>query len=104
MKFKKTILLILLATIALTGCANQDKTENSSSKSIALITDGSGINDHSFNQSAWDGFKDYGLEYKLSQGRDSYQYFQSKSPSDFSKILIKPLKLNIKLFLVLVIS
>ena len=45
MKFKKTFLLILLTTIALTGCANQNKAENSSSKSIALITDGSGIND-----------------------------------------------------------
>lgn len=92
MKFKKTFLLILLTTIALTGCANQNKAENSSSKSIALITDGSGINDHSFNQSAWEGFKSYGLEYKLNQGRDGYQYFQSKSPSDFSKNINKAIE------------
>lgn len=92
MKFKKAILLILLTATTLTGCANQNKAENSSSKSIALITDGSGINDHSFNQSAWEGFKDYGQEYKLNQGRNGYQYFQSKNSGDFSKNIAKAVK------------
>lgn len=89
MRFRKTFLaLFTLSLLILTACSNQKSVQNSS-KSIALITDGSGINDHSFNQSAWSGFQEYGQEHNLSQGKNGYQYFQSKSATDFTQNINK---------------
>ncbi|MDF7639837.1 BMP family ABC transporter substrate-binding protein [Lactobacillus sp. ESL0791] len=72
--------------LVLTACAGK-KQGNSSSKntknSIALITDSNGVDDHSFNQAAWEGFKNYGKEHNFKQG-NGYQYFQSSSAADFT--------------------
>ena len=81
MKIKKILLPILLAACTLTACSNSNTANDDASKSVALITDGN-INDQSFNQSAWEGLKDYGQEYKLNKGSDGYQYFEVNSPSD----------------------
>lgn len=70
----------------LTGCAGkkQGGAGNTNSKhGIALITDENGVDDHSFNQAAWSGFKAYGKEHGLKRGNGGYQYFQSSSPSDY---------------------
>lgn len=77
MRFKKLFLVVLLAMGTLSACSTSSNTDDSASKSAALITDGK-INDHSFNQSAWEGLEDYGTEYKLNKGADGYQYFQIK--------------------------
>ena len=50
---------------------------------IALITDTGGVDDRSFNQSAWEGFKEWGDENGFSRGADGYQYFQSANESDY---------------------
>ncbi|BDR61024.1 BMP family lipoprotein [Lactobacillus xylocopicola] len=76
------------AGVALTACAGRKQggsgnSSDSAKHSIALITDTAGVNDNSFNQSAWQGFKDYGKEHDLKRGRNGYQYFQSSGAADF---------------------
>ena len=71
----------------LTACSGK-KSNTSVNKDtkhgIALVTDGNGVDDHSFNQAAWSGFKDYGKEHGLKQGKGGYQYFESSSAADFT--------------------
>ena len=91
MRFKKLFLVVLLAMGTLSACSTSNNTDNSVSKSAALITDGK-INDHSFNQSAWEGLEDYGTEYKLNKGADGYQYFQIKDKDDLKTGINKAIK------------
>lgn len=79
---------VVLASVGLvlTACSGkkQGGAGNQNSKhGIALITDENGVDDHSFNQAAWSGFKAYGKEHNLKRGNGGYQYFQSSGPSDF---------------------
>lgn len=53
-----------------------------SAHTVALVTDGGGVDDHSFNQSAWEGLKAYGKSSDLKQGKNGYNYFQSNTASD----------------------
>lgn len=73
--------------LALTACSGQKQGGANNSKtdkrSVALITDTGGIDDHSFNESAWTGIKSFGKQHNLSQGKGGYQYFQSNSASDY---------------------
>ena len=62
MKFKKLISLTVLATLlssSIIGCNNKsDKNStNSDVYTVSMVTDVAGVNDHSFNQSAWEGLK-----------------------------------------------
>lgn len=60
---------------------------NSSAKknyTVAMVTDVGGIDDKSFNQSAWEGLQAWGKEHDLKKGSDGYNYLQSKSQADFS--------------------
>ena len=91
MRFKKLFLVVLLAMGTLSACSTSSNTDDSASKSAALITDGK-INDHSFNQSAWEGLEYYGTEYKLHKGADGYQYFQIKDKDDLKTGINKAIK------------
>lgn len=78
----------VIAGVALSACSGKKQggsgnSASSAKHSIALITDTAGVNDNSFNQSAWRGFKAYGQEHGLKRGRGGYQYFQSGSAADF---------------------
>ncbi|CCI84855.1 lipoprotein a-antigen [Lactobacillus pasteurii DSM 23907 = CRBIP 24.76] len=82
-------LVMTAVGLTLTACSGkkQGGSGNSSSdtsKSVALITDSNGVDDHSFNQAAWKGFQEYGKEHGLKQGKGGYQYFESSSASDFT--------------------
>jgi basic membrane protein A len=64
-------------------------TQNGSSSAsknytVAMVTDVGGVDDKSFNQSAWEGLKAWGKEHDLKQGKDGYNYFQSDSEADFA--------------------
>ncbi len=89
MKAKKGIVFGLAAVMALslTACgggktestATQEETSGGkSSFSVAMITDTGGINDQSFNQSAWEGL----TELKGKSGAE-VNYIESKQASDF---------------------
>lgn len=50
---------------------------------VAMITDIGGVDDGSFNQSAWEGLTEFGEENGLERGISGYEYLQSNSDSDF---------------------
>ena len=83
-KFVTMTMIVSLLTTGITGCTNKKNNNttnntNSGEYSIAMITDVAGVNDHSFNQSAWEGLekakKDLGVEVK---------YLESKQDADYS--------------------
>ena len=90
MKFKKAMAIGLAAamTLSLAACGgSKDKEEKTSDSktsdkksdySVAMITDTGGINDQSFNQSAWEGLQELSEE----TGAD-VNYIESKQASDF---------------------
>ncbi|MFC4023092.1 BMP family protein [Oceanobacillus longus] len=56
--------------------------EGSAEYSIAMVTDQGGVDDKSFNQSAWEGMQAWGEEHGLSRG-NGFDYAQSGSQADF---------------------
>ncbi|MFC5588370.1 BMP family protein [Sporosarcina soli] len=51
--------------------------------SIAMITDTGGVDDKSFNQSAWAGIQEYGAENNIEKGDGGFDYLESKSDADY---------------------
>ena len=91
--------LALALTLTLTACGgNKDKGAATDSKdsgapkeevkaddySAALVTDLGGIDDKSFNQSAWEGLQEWGKDNGKEKGTGGFNYYQSNSDSDFS--------------------
>ncbi|MEG0855239.1 MAG: BMP family ABC transporter substrate-binding protein [Terrisporobacter sp.] len=83
MKFKKIVafaMAIMISTPFITGCTSKSSNTKKEDKTynIAMITDVAGVNDQSFNQSAWEGLekakKDLGVEVK---------YLESKQDADY---------------------
>lgn len=48
-----------------------------------MVTDVGGVDDKSFNQSAWEGVQAYGKEHGLSKGNGGFDYLQSKTDADY---------------------
>ena len=78
--FKLSLVMLLAMTVILAGCGN-NKNSNSGAKSdvkVGMVTDVGGVNDKSFNQSAWEALqaleKESGIQVK---------YLQSKSNADY---------------------
>ena len=51
---------------------------------VAMVTDVGGVDDKSFNQSAWEGLQEFGKENDLKKGKGGFDYLQSKSDADYS--------------------
>lgn len=82
-KLKKKILLmatvVIVGAIGLVGCSKgEEKIEEDDKFKITLVLDEGGVNDQSFNQSAWSG----ALEAKEEYGVD-VQYIESKQESEY---------------------
>lgn len=86
MKFKKLVALAtatIVSTSLLVGCSGNKTSSNEGSSdkqiTVAMITDVAGVNDQSFNQSAWEGLqkaeKELGVKVK---------YLESKQDSDYA--------------------
>jgi len=78
--FKKLsiiVVVVLVLSMVLSACATPAATTK---LKVGLVTDTGGVNDKSFNQSAWEGVqqavKDLGVEAK---------YIESKQPTDYDK-------------------
>lgn len=98
MKTSKKIGLGLLTlgltlTLAACGGGGNDKTDGSKAAgndaasstddyTAALVTDLGGVDDKSFNQSAWEGLTEWGEENGKEKTKE-YQYYQSNSDSEF---------------------
>src|SRR5690606_29907661 len=52
--------------------------------SIAMVTDVGGVDDKSFNQSAWEGVQKFGADNGLSKGNGGFDYLQSQSDADYN--------------------
>lgn len=76
------LLLVLVIGFSFTGCGS-NKTEDVADQtkeafSVAMITDTAGVNDQSFNQSAWEGLEAFGSTEKID-----VTYMESKQSSDY---------------------
>jgi len=85
MSMWKKLAIFGASTLALAACGNGADdgadTADDSEFSIAMVTDTGGVDDRSFNQSAWEGMQDWAAENDFSD--NSYHYYQSDSESDF---------------------
>lgn len=64
---------------------NADNSGNKSSDvdfKVAMVTDVGGVDDKSFNQSAWEGLQAWGKEHGLKE-KENYDYQQSNDDSDY---------------------
>lgn len=93
---KKRWMAFIAATLTLgtvlVGCGNQSSSSKGTKHSAALVTDGGGIDDKSFNQSAWEGLKSWGKSHNLKKGVNGYNYAQSSDDSDFMPNINKLIK------------
>lgn len=91
-----TLGTVALASVMLLGaCGNGGKSGGTDSTgggstsggdaghSVAIVTDIGGVDDKSFNQSAWEGLQAWGKEHDLSKGTGGYNYFQSNDATQY---------------------
>ena len=92
-KWLRTISVTTMAAMLITGCGTGGETEPPAAEetpaaeeatdfTVGMVTDVGGIDDKSFNQSAWEGLTAFGQEYGLEEGT-GYRYVQSGSLADF---------------------
>lgn len=91
-KLTLALSLVLTAGTLLGACSKPvEKTANTSTPKteekvfkVGMVTDIGGVNDKSFNQSAWEGLQEYGKENGLEKGKNGFDYMQSNSDADYS--------------------
>ncbi|MHA6258766.1 BMP family lipoprotein [Sporosarcina sp. CAU 1771] len=89
-------LSLLLAAGTILGACGTDKAkeeeetttpatgeETEAAFSIAMVTDTGGVDDKSFNSSAWKGIQDYGEANGLEKGDGGFDYLQSTDASEY---------------------
>ncbi|HZH61199.1 MAG TPA: BMP family protein [Metabacillus sp.] len=85
--------LFLAAGTLLAGCGGANNDEGAGTEgggeatedqfTVAMVTDVGGVDDKSFNQSAWEGLQAFGEENGLEKGTNGYDYSQSQSDADY---------------------
>ena len=95
-KFGLLITSVLAAGAVLAACgegeeANDNGSSNGGSNggddfTVAMVTDVGGVDDKSFNQSAWEGIQKFGADNNLSEG-EGYAYLASKTDADYKSNL-----------------
>ena len=66
--------LALASVAVLAGCRSHDAAGSGKAKTdlkAAIVTDTGGVNDRSFNQSAWEGLQSWGKENNLKKVQDT---------------------------------
>ncbi|TFB23154.1 BMP family ABC transporter substrate-binding protein [Filobacillus milosensis] len=95
-KLNLLLTMLLTLTVILSACGtNGDSSEgqkdcepDSSAIKAGIVTDEGGVDDKSFNQSAWEGLKAYGEEYCLDKD-EMYGYAQSNQDSEYESNLTR---------------
>ena len=94
-KFGFALTAVLAAGTVLAACGDEETTDNGSSTdegaattedtfSVAMVTDVGGVDDKSFNQSAWEGIQEFGEANGLAKGNGGFDYLQSASDADYN--------------------
>ncbi|MBP3038348.1 BMP family protein [Bacillaceae bacterium Marseille-Q3522] len=90
-KISLALSLLLVAGMILSACGNNNDNggstgegEENSDFTVAMVTDVGGIDDKSFNQSAWEGIEAFGQENGLEKGTNGYNYVSSHSDADYT--------------------
>ena len=78
------VVVVAAVGIGAAVLGNKDGASKKDNFSIAMISDVGGVDDKSFNQSAWNGIKAWGKAHHLNKGVGGYDYFASKSNADFA--------------------
>ncbi|KXT75056.1 Nucleoside-binding protein [Streptococcus sp. DD10] len=82
--------LVAVAAIGLAACGSRSSRNAASSSDVktkaAIVTDTGGVDDKSFNQSAWEGLQAWGKEHGLTKD-NGFTYFQSTSEADYANNL-----------------
>ena len=82
--------LVAVAAVGLAACGNRSSRNAASSSDVktkaAIVTDTGGVDDKSFNQSAWEGLQAWGKEHNLAKDK-GFTYFQSTSEADYANNL-----------------
>ncbi len=107
-QMKKKSLLALAATglamsSVLAACGSNDDSKDSGSGEkdgfkVGMVTDTGGVDDKSFNQSAWEGIQKFGKDNDLKEGT-GYKYLQSAKQSDYQPNLQQLARANYDLIL-----
>lgn len=90
-KFGFAMSMVLAAGTVLGACGGGEESTTTDSGggeqedkfTVAMVTDVGGVDDKSFNQSAWEGLQAFGEENSLEKGTDGFDYIQSKSDADY---------------------
>lgn len=102
-KFLLSILLLFVLSLFLVACGGgssneedvtnetndavdeptNEATDDDNDFSVAMVTDTGGVDDKSFNQSAWEGLEAWGQEHGVERGVGGYDYAQSEDDSDY---------------------
>ncbi|WDF83182.1 BMP family protein [Lacticaseibacillus pabuli] len=93
-----TVSAIAALTIVLGACGSKSTQSGKKDQahSVALVTDGGGIDDKSFNQSEWEGLQKWGKKHDLVKGVGGYNYAQSNSDADFTPNVNKMIQAKYK--------
>jgi basic membrane protein A and related proteins len=84
-KFGFLTSLVLAAGTLLAACGGESDYEGFK---VGMVTDTGGVDDKSFNQSAWEGLTQFGEEFDIPETA-GYKYLQSDSDSDYQPNLKK---------------
>ena len=92
-RFGWALSVLFAAGTLLSACGGQGGDNAGGKKedtfSVAMVTDVGGVDDRSFNQSAWEGLQKFGKDNGLEKGRGGYDYLQSTSDADYPTNLNK---------------
>jgi basic membrane protein A len=81
MRTKIFVIVALLVVVALVlGACAAPTAAPAAKKKVGLVTDVGGVNDKSFNQSAWDGTTKGGTDFGMD-----VKFIESKQPTDYEK-------------------
>jgi basic membrane protein A len=90
-KFIGISLVALSSVLLLAACGGKKSTtsstassSSSSNHSVALVTDIGGVDDRSFNQSAWEGLQEWGKKHDIKRGTGGYDYIQSDDATQYT--------------------
>ncbi|MGT2926273.1 BMP family lipoprotein [Streptococcus cuniculipharyngis] len=78
--------LASVAVLSLAACSNRKAASSGDAKTdlkVAMVTDTGGVDDKSFNQSAWEGLQAWGKDNGLSKD-NGFTYFQSSNESEYT--------------------